>query len=152
MISSRISKSVLIALLALSAPASFATSGTIRVRFVNGKSGKPLHVKYMEVGRGGFAYKGYTVDRVETDGLTVTFHDVSHFSLESEGYHRCDAKKESDPPTQFDISEILSSGVVAPNYCGTAHAQPAKGELILYSRKARFWESISNLRGLFICG
>jgi len=142
---------VVLALLFLTAE-SFAQTTTIRIRFANGKSGKPLAVKYMKVGGGGYDIDGYRVEKVEKYALIVTFKDKTNFAFRNEGYYRCDTNVQTAPPTQFNLQEIVDHGIVAPNLCGKPNDQPVRGELLIYSRHAHFWEAVGNLRGLFICG
>jgi hypothetical protein len=106
----------------------------------------------MRVGGGGYDIHGYTVDRVEKYALVVTFKNTTSFTFNDEGYYRCDAKIQTAPATRYNLPEIAEHGIVAPNVCGTVHNQPVKGELLIYSRRAHFWEAVGNLRGLFICG
>ena len=131
---------------------SFSETTTIRVRFANGKNGKPLAVKYIKVGGGGYDINGYRVEKVEKYALVVTFKDKTNFGFSNEGYYRCDTNVQTAPPTQFNLQEIADHGVVAPNLCGKLNDQPVKGELLIYSRHTHFWEAVGNLRGLFICG
>lgn len=139
------------ATLALVTAGCFAQSTTIRIRFANGKTGKPLPVKYMKVGGGGYELDGYRVEKVEKYGLVVTFTNKTSFTFRDEGYYRCDTNVETAPKIQYNLQEIAEHGVVAPNVCGNVHDQPVKSELLIYSRRAHFWEAVGNLRGLFIC-
>ncbi len=129
-----------------------AQSQTMRIRFANGKNGKPLAVKYIKVGGGGYDLQDYRVEKVEKNSLVVTFKEKRTFGFSNEGYYRCDTKIQSAPAIQFNLQEIAEHGVVAPNICGRTSASPVKGELLIYSRHAHFWEAVGNLRGLFICG
>ena len=146
------SRAILFLASILLATVASADSTTIRIRFANGKSGKPLPVKYMKVGGGGYDIDGYHVERVEKYGLVVTFKDKTTFSFRDEGYCRCDTKVQTAPPMQFNIQQVAAQGVVAPNVCGKVSQAPIKGELVIYSRHPHFWEAVGNLRGLFICG
>jgi hypothetical protein len=130
----------------------FAETATIRIRFANGRSGKPLAVKYMKVGGGGYDINGYRVEKVEKYALVVTFKDKTNFAFTDEGYYRCDTNAQTAPPRQYSIQEIVDRGIVAPNLCGKSNDPPVKGELLIYSRHAHFWEAVGNLRGLFVCG
>lgn len=130
----------------------FAQSTTVRIRFLNGKTGKPLPVKYMKIGAGGYEISGYIVEKVEKYGLLVTFKNTTSFAFRDEGYYRCDTNVQTSPAIRYNLEEIAEHGVVAPNVCGKPHDQPVRDELIVYSRRAHFWEAVGNLRGLFICG
>ncbi len=132
--------------------AASAESTTIRIRFANGRTGKPLAVKYLKIGGGGYDLTDYRVEIVEKDSIVVTFKGKKTFAFQNEGYYRCDTNVQSAPSPQYSLNEIAEHGVVAPNVCGKASSLPVKGELLIYSRHARFWEAVGNLRGLFICG
>ena len=43
-------------------------------------------------------------------------------------------------PVKFSTQEILSHGVVAPNLCGKATAQPTPGVLVIFVRNLTFME------------
>jgi hypothetical protein len=130
-----------------------AQSTTVRIRFADGKSGKPLHLKYYDHGTGAVVAGHYKVDKVHGDSLLVTFNDVSTIAFRSDAYEPCDAKGKHAPRPQYSLQDIVDHGVVSSNYCGHAHAQPAPGELLIYSRHDHWWEVSKNiLTGLLICG
>jgi hypothetical protein len=130
-----------------------AQSTTVRIRFADGKSGKPLHLKYYDQGTGAVAAGNYKVDNVDGDSLIVTFNNVSTIAFRSDAYEPCDAKGKHAPRPQYSLQDIVDHGVVSSNYCGHAHAQPALGELLIYSRRDHWWEVSKNvLTGLLVCG
>ncbi len=129
-----------------------AQSTTIRIRFENGKNGKPLAVKYIKVGGGPYDLPDYRVEKVEKNAMIVTFKNKQTFAFANDGYYRCDTTSQSAPPMQFNLHEVAERGFVAPNICGKVRARPTPGELVIYSRRAHIWEALGNLRGLFICG
>jgi hypothetical protein len=96
-------------------------STTIRIRFANGQNGKPLAVKYMKVGGGGYDLTDYRVEKVEKYSIVVTFKDKKTFSFRDEGYYRCDTNSQTAPEPQYNLEEIAEHGVVAPNVCGRVH-------------------------------
>ena len=132
-----------------------AQSTTLRIRFANGKDGKPLHLKTYEEGIGrGFNVGGkYSVDRVDGDTLVVTLKDVSTFQFRSAGFEPCDVAKKNDAPPKYDVAQVVKEGIVAPNFCGPTFTKPVPGELLIYSRHEHWWEiSKRVLQGLLICG
>ena len=130
-----------------------AESTSIRIRFVDGKSGRPLHLKYYEAGEGHVEAGNYKVEKVEGDSLIVTFHDVSEFSFRSGQFAPCDTSNRRLSPPKYSLHEIAKHGVVAPNYCGKTSTAPEAGVLLIYSRHQHWWEISGNvLRGLLICG
>jgi hypothetical protein len=132
-----------------------AQSTTIRIRFANGKNGKPLRLKIYEEGVGrGFNLGGkYTIDRVDGDTLFATLTDVSTFQFRSAGFEPCDVAKKNDAQPKYDVAQVVKEGIVAPNFCGPTLAKPVPGELLIYSRHEHWWEiSKRVLQGLLICG
>ncbi len=131
--------------------AGLAQKTTIRIRFANGKTGQPLHLKSYDrgtLGPGG----NYSVERVDGDSLIVIFDNISTFAFRSEAFDPCDTKSKRDPLPKYSLQEIVAHGVVAPNYCGKVQAKPIAGELLIYSRHQHWWEITGNIaKGLLIC-
>ena len=125
---------------------------TIRIRFADGKTGKPLKLKYYSVTADESEYYNYKIDRIERDALVVTFPDSKKFAFSNDAYVRCDTNDKSAPEHFYNIQEILEKGVVSENICGPFHAQPTKGELLIYSRREHWWEFVARLPKGLICG
>jgi hypothetical protein len=119
---------------------------------VNGKNGKPLRLKSYE--RGTLASGKYVVERIVGDSMIVRFSSVSEFRFRADAFDPCDVKDKHDDPPKYSLAEIVSEGVIAPNYCGhIAPAVPKPGELLIYSRREHWWEITARVaRGLLICG
>lgn len=133
--------------------ACLAQSTTIRVRFINGRSGKPLRLKSYDRGSNTSAPGTYEIKKVEGNSLLITFNNVSEFSFRSRYFEPCDSKSKLDPQPKYSVHEILERGKVAPNYCGHASVQPKPGELIIFSRHEHWWKVTGDIaRGLLICG
>jgi hypothetical protein len=128
-----------------------AQTTTVRVRFVNGRNGKPLRLKSYD--RGEIGAGAYTVDKVSGDAMVITFGNVSTFAFRSGAFDPCDVKDKRIAQPKYSVREIVEHGVTAPNYCGKSHLTASPGELIIYSRHQRWWEITGNVaRGLLICG
>jgi hypothetical protein len=138
------------------ASAALAQTTTIRIRFANGKSGKPLRLKSYFIEGAGMSYKNYTVVKVDKDSLIVTFKDVTTFAFSNMGthdYYRCDADKQSAPQVTYNLQEIVQNGAVSPNFCGPIRAKPVPGELLIYNRHPHLWEFTKDtVLGLLVCG
>ena len=124
---------------------------TIRIRFVDGKTGQPLKLKYYTVSASGDKYYDYTIDKIEQNALVVTFPHSTSFSFGNDAYLRCDTTKQSSPPLSYNLQQILDQGIVSPNVCGPFHAQPTKGELVIYSHHEHWWQFIARLPKGLIC-
>jgi len=130
-----------------------ANPTTIRIRFANGKTGKPLQLKSYERGTGSANRSKYKIERIEGDSMIVTFDDISTFSFRSVAFNPCDVSGKYQPPPKYDLQQIVQQGVVSPNYCGHAHAAPKPGELLIYSRHEHWWELTGRIaQGLLMCG
>jgi hypothetical protein len=128
-------------------------STTIRVRFANGRNGKPLHLKQYERGAGNSISGDYKVDNVEGDSLIVTFKNISTVAFRNEAFDPCDIARPNQKPPKYSLEEVVHTGVVSPNYCGHYRAQPQPGELLIYSRHEHWWKvSQRVIQGLLICG
>jgi hypothetical protein len=149
-----LARSVLRAVIALVFLSSvcLAQSTTIRIRFIDGKTGKALRVKYYNIQPNVNDDIDYKLDKIENNVLILTFTNATTFTFSNDAYYRCDAKTETAPQITYKLQDIVDHGIVSPNICGSVHAQPAKGELLIYSRHAHWWETLGNLRGLFVCG
>ncbi|HWG18129.1 MAG TPA: hypothetical protein VN678_09720 [Acidobacteriaceae bacterium] len=127
---------------------------TIRIRFVNGKTGHPLKLKWYEAGTGSaIAGTDYTVDKVDGNSILVTFRNVTTFRFRAAEFDPCDVPNKRTSPPQYSVQAIEDHGFVSPNFCGNFHASPVVDELIIYSRHEHWWEvSRDVLKGLLICG
>jgi len=126
---------------------------TIRIRFANGRTGKPLHLKSYEHGEGGDLAGKYHVDKIDGDSMIVTFNDTSTFAFRSGAFDPCDAPGKHQPAPRYSLQEVVQQGIVSPNYCGGTHATPKPGELLIYSRHEHWWEITGRVaKGLLICG
>jgi len=67
------------------------------------------------------------------------------YDLSIETYINCDAAKETDKERDiwYPISQILQSGLVAPNECSQTHYTAKPGEFVFFVRK-RTWREQQN--------
>ena len=140
----------LLLLLALLAPASGLAQtkvATIRIRVLNAHGGRP--VKRADTSTIVFPLSPYTTpiertaDRkgdlsliVPTEGqltLTVARHA---------GCRRVSKADRAKGPERLSLAEILASGVIETNGCGTHKAAITPGELIVYVRPKHWWERL----------
>jgi hypothetical protein len=132
-------------------PAACAPPATIRIRFADGKSGQPLRMKSYEHGSGTIPAGGFEVVRIDGDSLIVTFNNVSTFSFRSEAFDPCDINGKAQQPPRYNLQQIVASGIVSPNHCGLAQAQPKPGELLVYSHHKQWWKALRYLPNLLTC-
>lgn len=141
------------ALICISLSAITQAQTTIRIRFANGRNGKPLRLKTYEYGPSSVGAKGYQIQRVDGDTLVVRFNDVATFQFRSSEFESCDTRTKQEPGPKYDLDEIVRNGQVAPNFCGHTQASPIPGELLIYSRHRSWWKFTGDLaKGLLICG
>jgi hypothetical protein len=138
--------------ISLTASSCFAESITITIRFANGKTGKSLKLKSYEHGSASVGYQNYHIDKVSNDEMTVTFTNATVVGFRSEQFEPCDVANKRSKPPQYILKNVVDTGVVAPNFCGTTQAQPVPGELLIYSRHEHWWKVTSRImQGLLIC-
>ena len=129
------------------------SDSVIHIRLLDGKTGLPVSASNLLV----------RIDHHETahnewvhmndDGtVTVMFpagtKEISvkaTYDMGMETYINCDAAKETDKERDiwYSVSDILQSGVVAPNECGKTHYTAKPGEFIFFVRK-RTWREQEN--------
>jgi hypothetical protein len=135
--------------------ACIAQQTTIRVRLVDGRTGKPVVSKLLSIDAGiGLEYYGIT-QQTGSDGVfNASFKEPKTlFRVGDEANHRCDGMKQSDLYPSYTVQDIADHGIVSPNVCGKIHAQPMKGEIVIYVRPFKFGESFRRVvSGLLICG
>jgi len=59
------------------------------------------------------------------------------------GYVDCDAVKDRTQAQQwYSVTDILRTGVTAPNYCSAKKAEAKAGEFVFFVREMTFWEKM----------
>lgn len=138
---------VSVILLASSAPAQMKVE-TIQIRVENGRNGKPVKCARAIV-------NVYPMSKYETPTSFITDRegDFSMLVLSSgevstillkhlpcQYIAKADRKK---PRMLFPVEQILTSGVLSPNTCGSLSPAPQPGTLILYVRPSHWWQMFS---------
>jgi len=127
---------------------------SIRIRVVDGRTGKPIASNALTIDAG--TDSGWYGEDFHTsaDGIydVVLRNDQVPFAVYDSAHYRCDSIKENDPKALYNLRNVLNYGAVSANVCGNAHAQPVKGEILIYVRPAHFWERIRDALGHFACG
>lgn len=70
----------------------------------------------------------------------VTVH--AQYGKAGWGYVNCDRLKDRGPFREhwYSASEIVTTGIAAPNYCSKQKAVAKPGEFVFYVRPMTFWE------------
>jgi hypothetical protein len=136
------------------------TERTITIRMLDSKTGQPITTSEFQVWTGTSLTSAQTSGvpphwiKPDKDGagemalppsasvITVTVH--AQYGAAGWGYVNCDRLKDRGPFREhwYSISEILASGVTAPNYCGKLKAVAKPGEFIFFVRPMTFLEKI----------
>jgi hypothetical protein len=124
------------------------TVNTISIRLLDGKTGLPVKASnfLVKVDRHDTEHNDWV--RMNDDGTVMVTvpADAKDLSVKAtynesiDTYVNCDAAKENDRERDiwYPISDILKSGVVAPNECGKTIYTAKPGEFVFFVRK-RDW-------------
>ena len=135
-------------LVALCASLHAQSTKTIHIRLLDGKTGIAAEASnfLVRVDHHDTVHNDWV--RMNDDGSVVVTlpRDAQFISVKAtydlaiETYINCDAAKESDKERDiwYPVSEILQSGLVAPNECSTTHYSAKPGEFVFFVRK-RSW-------------
>jgi len=147
---------VLLCMVALSGALHAQTAKTITIRLLDGKTGKAIsttgflvranhlpevHVDWTRVNEDGTGEL-----KVPADASALSIHATYENSMEI--YVNCDGAKQIDSPSAlwYSVSEIMTTGVVAPNGCvkpkdaDKLKATAKPGEFVLFVRKLNWKE------------
>jgi hypothetical protein len=125
-------------------------ANTIHIRLLDGKTGLPVEASnYMvRIDRHDTVHNEWV--KINDDGtVTVTLPaDAKEiavkatYELSMATYINCDAAKEKDKERDiwYPISQILQSGLVAPNECSKTNYTAKPGEFVFFVRKRTFLE------------
>lgn len=143
--------------LAIAAIACFTIAASaqtpIRVRLVDGKSGKALTPTSIRVQPSPEDKPEYLIPAADPASVLVTVHSATSISVTNQ-FVSCAAAKPDAPAAQYSVQQILSHGIVSANTCGKGKAtvQPKPGELVLYVRHATpCEESKKHITGINFC-
>ena len=78
--------------------------------------------------------------KLPADATAVLIHATYDSALRT--YINCDAAKDKPAPVDhwYAVSDILATGVVAPNECGKSKATAKPGEFVFYVRQLNWME------------
>ena len=139
--------------LALCASLHAQTENSIHIRLLDGKTGLPVkasnylvRIDHHDTTHNEWVHMnddGTVVVTLPSDAQLVAVKATYEMSMET--YINCDAAKETDKERDiwYPISQILQSGMVAPNECGQTHYTAKPGEFIFFVRK-RTWREQQN--------
>jgi len=157
---------LLFALLSASFWSTAVHAQTLRIKLVNGRSGRPISDSFVNVWVGnaqkdamaiptdqeGIARLRLTENDSEIDvhsrpgvGVINPVVKYSDSLRVNAGYVSCQPNKPDYSwllIQSFSTSDVLRSGVVTANACGKASASPQPGELIMFVRPLTFWEKL----------
>jgi hypothetical protein len=122
-----------------------ASSGTIILRMLNGKTGKPIKHDLTNIWLGDAA----TFSLVQTNSkgeITINIGNVQPFEIRVLPGNHVDCRsidsEKGGRLVRYSIEEISSKGVAGENLCGKAGVLPAPGVLVIYARPMTFIEGM----------
>ncbi len=129
------------------------SENSIRIRLLDGKTGLPLkaanylvRVDHHDTAHNDWVQMnddGTVIVTLPSDAREIAVKATYDLSIET--YINCDVAKETDKERDiwYPISQILQSGLVAPNECSQTHYTAKPGEFVFFVRK-RTWREQQN--------
>ncbi len=129
------------------------SENSIRIRLLDGKTGLPLkaanylvRIDHHDTAHNEWVHMnddGTVVVTLPSDAREIAVKATYDLSIET--YINCDVAKETDKERDiwYPISQILQSGLVAPNECSQTHYTAKPGEFVFFVRK-RTWREQQN--------
>jgi hypothetical protein len=120
---------------------------SIHIKLINGRTGKPM--KHEQVGlEDGASYRELAIRTDEFGVASLKIRrDAVILTHNTDGYVNCADERGGLIHNDFNVSQILSNGIVEPiiqpNLCGKTSGVAKPGELILFVRPWRFGEQFS---------
>jgi hypothetical protein len=137
----------------------------LRIRLVDGKSGKALTPTSIRVATTPDEKPRYLIPAADPASVLVYLKAAQTFTV-SQQFKRCDVNQDAQKPApnsaapapaQYSVADILAHGQVSSNSCAKPNssfkpAAPKPGELVLYVRKATPCElSKDHINGINFC-
>jgi hypothetical protein len=126
------------------------TVNSISIRVLDGKTGLPVKASnfLVKVDRHDTEHNDWVHMNDDGTVLVTVPVDAREFSVKAtynesiDTYINCDAAKESDKERDiwYPISDILKTGVVAPNECSKTNYTAKPGEFVFFVRKREWWD------------
>lgn len=117
---------------------------TISIRMLDSKTGVPITTtSEFQVWIDHASGTNRTFVRPDKDGMgkIELSPNASVISVHAQ-YGKGDSVKDRGPYSDrsYSVSEILTTGIAAPNYCGKQKAVAKAGEFVFFVRPMTFWE------------
>jgi len=130
-----------------------AQTATLRIRLIDGKSGKALTPASIRVATTPDEKPRYLIPAADPASVLVYLKSAQTFTV-SDQFKRCDAANKDAPPATYSVADILDHGQVSANTCSpkVPPVAPKPGELVLYVRHATPCElSKDHINGIRFC-
>jgi len=142
-----------------------AQQQTLRIRLLDGKSGKALTPSSIRIATAPAETPRYLIPAADPASVLVYLKAAQAFTV-SQQFVRCDLNQDAQKPTPhstapapatYSVADILSHGSVSSNSCAGPKSRltpsaPKPGELVLYVRKATPCEvSEAHINGISFC-
>lgn len=142
---------------------------TIRIKLVNGKSGRPMANKCVNVGIDHLGHM-LAIPTDEEGIASLRFTDKDAEVNTEKAWHECGDFGVINPVVKhaesiridadyvscvrrvpkhswmvsmtFPIAKVVQSGIVGENVCGKAKVSPEPGEVVLFARPPTLWEKL----------
>lgn len=120
-----------------------AQQGSIVIRLVNGRTGKPIRDRQVNIWLG--AERMASIDanahgEIPVDLTATSSHEI-RFSPDFRHDCRFDTGFSKGDTLPYSLDEIMTHGIVGANLCGKATSTPTPGVLILFLRPRTMMES-----------
>ena len=134
-----------------------AASRVIKIRMLDSRNAKPINTSEIEVTMcpapnavgEPTIHPVYVRPSENSDGeLSIPAHvtDIrvySYYGAANWGYVNCDSIRDRTGKDHwYAVSQILATGVAAPNYCNKKRVTAQPGEFISWVRPMSFWEKM----------
>ena len=134
------------------------TDRSITIRMLDSKTGQPITTSEIELYVGMSPTSTQTAGtpphyvRTDKDGVgeasfPIGATDIGVYARDGAwGYVNCDSVKDRGTyhEHRYSISEILASGIAAPNRCNKRKVIAKPGEFVFFVRPMTFWEKFRN--------
>jgi hypothetical protein len=124
-------------------PPPVPATDTITIRLLNGNTGKPVKNSVTNLWLDDAQKAALNLATDANGEIRLRIANVQSKTLRFLPGDRVDCRYKNGQlfdPVKFPVQEILSHGVVAPNLCGKATAQPTPGVLVIFVRNMTFME------------
>ena len=125
---------------------SAAKAQSVTVQFLSGRNGRPV-AKGVRIWAFFNNESGRHILDLHTDGQGQVEFDANGaktFQVSPVGYIDCGERPVGSSPRDYAIDEILKAGLLTRNDCGHINAEPLRGRLLYFVRRATWWELFKN--------